>query len=174
LFESREQYLSHMLENGVSRQRVRSAAYVTDKDDFVAIQTYTRNLVGPEGDRKPAADVRKTQMGWELYPESLEHTICCTAAHCHKPIIITENGIATENDAERIEYTRKALEGMFRCIKDGIDVRGYYHWSAFDNYEWTEGYRPKFGLISVDQTSFARITKPSASFLGSIAKAGHL
>lgn len=117
-------------------------------DDFVAIQTYTRNLVGPEGDRKPAATARKTQMGWEFYPEALEHTIRFTAARCHRPIIVTENGIATEKEEERIEYTRAALEGMFRCMRDGIPVSGYFHWSAFDNFEWTEGYRPKFGLIA--------------------------
>ena len=147
---------------------------VARKDDFVALQTYTRNLVGPEGDRKPAPEVRKTQMGWEYYPESLEHTLRYASARCNRPIIVTENGIATEKDEERIEYIRTAVEGMLRCIKDGIDVRGYYHWSAMDNYEWTEGYRPKFGLISVDRTNFARTVKPSAHFLGEIARTGKL
>lgn len=143
-------------------------------DDFVAIQTYTRNLVGPEGDRKPAADARKTQMGWEFYPEALEHTIRYTAQRCSKPIIVTENGIATEDDAERIEYTRRALEGLFRCTKDKIDVQGYFHWSAFDNFEWAEGYRPKFGLIAVDHKDFTRTVKPSAHFLGGVARANRL
>lgn len=144
------------------------------QDDFVAIQTYTRNLVGPEGDRKPAATARKTQMGWEFYPEALEHTIRFTAARCHRPIIVTENGIATEKDEERIEYTRAALEGMFRYMRDGIPVSGYFHWSAFDNFEWTEGYRPKFGLIAVDRNNFSRTVKPSARFLGTVARAGRL
>jgi beta-glucosidase len=142
------------------------------EDDFVAVQTYTRNLVGPEGDRQPGLSARRTQNGWEFYPEALEHTIRYAAQRCNKPILITENGIATANDEERIEYIQTAIKGLFRCIADGINVKGYYHWSALDNFEFMEGYGPKFGLIAVDRVNFARTVKPSARFLGSIAKSG--
>jgi beta-glucosidase len=85
-------------------------------------------------------------------------------------VLVTENGIGTEDDAERIAYTEAALAGLRRCIKDGLDVRGYIHWSLMDNFEWLEGYRPKFGLVSVDRTTFKRTLKPSALRLAQIAK----
>ena len=59
---------------------------------------------------------------------------------------------------------------MHNCLKSGIDVRGYIHWSLMDNYEWVFGYRPKFGLVSVDRQTQARTLKPSARFLGDIAR----
>ena len=62
---------------------------------------------------------------------------------------ITENGIATADDARRIDYTTGALEAVRECIAEGIDVRGYLHWSALDNYEWGS-FRPTFGLIGWD------------------------
>ncbi len=86
------------------------------------------------------------------------------------PVIVTENGIGTEDDTRRIEYTRRALAGVLRCIKDGLDVRGYIHWSMLDNYEWLEGYRPKFGLVEVDRTTQMRTPKPSALWLGEVAQ----
>ena len=109
-------------------------------------------------------------MGYEFHPEALEHTIRLAARISGCPVIVTENGIGTEDDTRRIAYTRRALEGVLRCLADGIDVRGYIHWSMMDNFEWLEGYRPKFGLIEVDRTSQARKPKPSAWWLGEIAK----
>ena len=63
-----------------------------------------------------------------------------------------------------------ALAGVSKCLSDGIDIRGYFHWSLLDNFEWTSGYRPKFGLVAVDRQTFARTVKPSARLLGSIAR----
>jgi beta-glucosidase len=74
----------------------------------------------------------------------------------------------------RIAYTNRALEGVLRCIADGIDVGGYIHWSMMDNYEWLEGYRPKFGLVEVDRATQARKPKPSAYWLGDVAKKNSL
>ena len=92
----------------------------------------------------------------------------------HVPILVTENGIATEDDRERIEFVEQALRGVRRCIDDRIDVRGYVYWSSMDNFEWAFGYRPKFGLIAVDRGTFARTGKPSARWLGGIARANAL
>ena len=86
------------------------------------------------------------------------------------PIVVTENGIGTDDDAQRMAYVRTALEGVLACLADGIDVRGYTYWSLLDNFEWAFGYRPKFGLVSVDRTTFDRTPKPSAQWLGQIAK----
>jgi beta-glucosidase len=87
---------------------------------------------------------------------------------------VTENGIGTEDDSRRIAYTKTALACVLRCLDDGIDLRGYIHWSMLDNYEWLEGYRPKFGLLAVDRTTQARKPKPSAYWLGAVAKANAL
>jgi beta-glucosidase len=82
---------------------------------------------------------------------------------------VTENGMATGDDAARIAYTRAALEGLARCVEDGIDVRGYIHWTLLDNFEWNAGFAKTFGLIAVDRETFARSMKPSARWLGQVA-----
>ena len=89
-------------------------------------------------------------------------------------MIVTENGIATEDDARRVEYIQSALAGVKRCIEDGVVVRGYIHWSMLDNFEWVYGYAPKFGLIAVERETQKRTVKPSAVMLGKIAKANSL
>jgi beta-glucosidase len=89
------------------------------------------------------------------------------------PVVVTENGIATGDDGRRLDYTRDALAGLHETLTDGIDVRGYYHWSALDNYEWGR-YAPTFGLIAVDRETFRRTPKPSAKWLGAVAQANAL
>ena len=88
--------------------------------------------------------------------------------------IVTENGMATDDDDARIAYTQAALEGLAACVDDGIDVRGYLHWTLLDNFEWMSGYAMTFGLIAVDRDSFARTVKPSARWLGEVARANRL
>ena len=139
-------------------------------DDFVGVQTYTRVRFGANGLLAPPADAELTQMGYEFYPEALEATVREAARATGCPVLVTENGIGTEDDSRRIVFTRRALEGVLRCLADGIDVRGYVHWSLLDNFEWLEGYRPKFGLVEVDRATFARKPKPSARWLGEIAQ----
>ena len=79
---------------------------------------------------------------------------------------MTENGIGTTDDEQRIRYTTDALEGVGRCLADGLDVRGYFHWSLMDNFEWAQGYVPQFGLVAVDRETQRRTPKPSAAWLG--------
>ena len=85
-------------------------------------------------------------------------------------MIVTENGLATEDDAQRVDYLRAAVDGVASCLADGIDVRGYIAWTAFDNYEWVFGYGPKFGLIAVDRDTQERTPKESARWLGNLAR----
>jgi beta-glucosidase len=143
-------------------------------DDFIGVQAYTRTLVGPDGQIPPGPDVRQTLTGWEYYPDAAAEAVRHTASVLPGvPILVTENGIATTDDIERIEYTSHALAGLHHAITDGIDVRGYLHWSLLDNYEWGT-YRPTFGLIAVDRTTFARTVRPSARWLGEVATANAL
>jgi len=143
-------------------------------DDFIGVQTYTRSVYGPEGRVWPDENAERTQMGYEFYPEALEGAIRYAAGYTGLPVIVTENGIGTDDDTRRIEYVRRALQGVRNCLMDGIDVRGYCYWSVFDNFEWSFGYRIRFGLIDVDRSTQKRAPKPSATWLGEIARAGKL
>ncbi len=142
---------------------------VAADDDFIGVQAYTRVLIGRDGALPVPADARRTLIGWEFHPAALGNAVRHTADRIPGvPILITENGIATADDAERAEYTDAALTGLHEAIEDGIDVRGYLHWSLLDNYEWGT-YAPMFGLVAVDRTTFARTVKPSARHLGDLA-----
>ncbi|AKZ60111.1 putative beta-glucosidase [Streptomyces ambofaciens ATCC 23877] len=145
------------------------------EDDWVGVQAYTRHRIGPDGPLPVPQGAETTLTGWEVYPQALGEAVRHTAAVVGPdvPILVTENGIATDDDALRISYTRRALAGLAAALRDGVDVRGYLHWSALDNYEWGS-YRPTFGLIAVDPHSFARRPKESARWLGSVARSGRL
>lgn len=143
-------------------------------DDFVGVQSYTRNVFGADGPVRDDPEEERTITGWEDWPDALEHAIRDTAAIVGDvPILVTENGIATADDERRIAYTRRALAGLLRTLSNGIDVRGYLHWSLLDNYEWGS-YRPTFGLVGWDPDTFERQPRPSARWLGAVAGSGRL
>ncbi len=143
-------------------------------DDFVGVQTYSRMLVGPSGQVLPAEGAQVNQMGEEYYPKALAGTIQHAARVAGIPIYVTENGLASIDDAPRQEYFRRALGCVADSLQAGIDVRGYFCWSAFDNFEWVFGYRPRFGVIAVDRSTQQRTPKPSARWLGAVARANRL
>jgi beta-glucosidase len=143
-------------------------------DDFVGVQTYSRTRVGPNGLLDPEPGVETTQMGYEFFPQALEHTIERAARRSGCPVIVTENGIATTDDDRRIEFVKIALAGVRSCLERDIDVRGYFYWSLFDNFEWALGYAPTFGLVAVDRDTQTRTIKPSARWLGEIARSREL
>jgi beta-glucosidase len=147
---------------------------VSAEDDFVGVQTYSRTMIGRDGTVEPDAGTPKMQTGWEVYPPALGHTVRMAAETAGVPILVTENGMATDDDEARIGYTRGALEGLAACIADGIDVRGYLHWTLLDNFEWTAGFSKTFGLIAFDPETFDRTVKPSARWLGQLARANAL
>jgi beta-glucosidase len=143
-------------------------------DDFVGVQAYTRVRIGREGALPVPDGARRTLTGWEFYPGALGDAVRHTARRLPGvPILVTENGVATGDDAERVEYTRAALAGLHVAMAEGADVRGYLHWSLLDNYEWGS-WAPTFGLVSVDRETFARDAKPSARWLGDVARANAL
>ncbi len=143
-------------------------------DDFVGVQTYSRMRVGPEGRLPPPAGTELNQMGDEYYPEAIGGTIRRAAQVAGIPVIVTENGLASTDDTRRVEYFQRALHSVATCLQEGIDVRGYFCWSALDNYEWNSGYRPKFGIIAVDRATQQRTPKPSALWLGAVARTNKL
>ena len=138
-----------------------------ENDDFLGIQTYTRAVFTAQGEQDPSSDAQLTQMGYEYYPECTENVIRKVHESFRGDLLITENGIATDDDSLRIQYIDTALKGVLKCRDEGIPVKGYMYWSFMDNWEWQSGYSMKFGLVSVDRTSQKHIPKPSLSFLGS-------
>jgi len=147
---------------------------VARRSDFIGVQTYSRVLVGSQGPLPLPQDAERTAAGYEFYPQAIGGTIRFAHERIGKPIWVTENGIATNDDARRIAYIDQALDEVAQCIADGIDVRGYIHWSLLDNYEWVHGYAQRFGLVDVDFTTFKRTAKPSGRHLGAIARANCL
>jgi beta-glucosidase len=148
--------------------------HATGGDDFVGVQCYTRLCFGPDGLVPPEPGVRVTQMGYEYRPEALEVTVRRAAAVTGLPVVVTESGIGTDDDGERVEFLGEALAGVARCVADGVDVRGWFAWSLLDNFEWSLGYRPTFGLVAVDRTTFERRPKPSTAWLAAVARANAL
>jgi beta-glucosidase len=141
-------------------------------DDFVGVQGYTRARMGPDGPIEETDDAHLTQMGYEYWPGVAEHTVRRAVEVTGLPVYLTENGIGTADDAERVRFMTESLQGLHRCLDDGIDLRGYFAWSLLDNFEWTDGYRPTFGLHAVDRATFARRPKPSAAWFAEVATTG--
>ena len=139
--------------------------------DFIGVQTYTRMLIGPDGVLPNPVGARVTESGYEYYPPALGNTVRHAARVSGKPVIVTESGIATSDDAERIAFMDATLAELRQCLAEGIDLRGYLHWSLLDNFEWTKSYAHHFGLVAVDRKTFRRTPKPSAYHLGRIARA---
>jgi beta-glucosidase len=146
----------------------------TEGDDYVGVQCYTRIHFGPSGQVADDPRVPSTQMGYERWPQVVEYTARRAAEYSGIPVIVTENGIATDDDAERVAFLSEGLQHLKRCIDDGVDVRGYFVWSLLDNFEWAHGYGPKFGLVAVDRETFERRPKPSASWFSQVARSNML
>ena len=140
-------------------------------DDFIGVQSYSTITVDEDGPVAMAPSADDTLVGTPYRPDAVgiaaRHTWDITGG---VPILVTENGIATSNDEQRISYIRGALDATQAAIADGVDVRGYLHWSLLDNYEWGH-WGPTFGLVAVDRETFARAPKPSFSWLGEVARA---
>ncbi len=167
-------FVKKLAMSGCSRSSIRADVYspwleVAKQCNYLGVQTYSRAIVGKR-DLPPPADAERTQIGWEFYPECVEHVVRYLSKEVKVPLIVTENGIATTDDTRRVEYFRRALTGLKRAIDDGVDVRGYVAWTFMDNFEWMSGFTPKFGIVSVDRMTQRRTVKPSGVMLGNIAR----
>ncbi len=149
---------------------------VAKNDDFLGVQTYTRMRFGADGkaSRRPPPGAELTQMDYEYRPQALGAACRDAWAATQTPILVTESGIATQDDSRRRAFIRSALESVSAALADGVDIRGYIYWTLLDNYEWMSGYAPTFGLVGVDRRTMARAIKPSAAMLGEIARASAL
>ncbi len=112
-------------------------------------------------------------LGWEIFPSGLLGILDYLKS-CGKPIYITENGIADAGDSRRENYIKSHLGCLAQAIEGGADVRGYFYWSLIDNFEWFQGYAPRFGLIEVDYQTKERKIRPSALRFAEICRANAL
>jgi len=103
-------------------------------------------------------------LGWVIQPRSLYHQLKLVSERYGKPIVVTENGIATGKDIKRVRYMFNHALEVKEAINDGVDVRGYFVWTLVDNYEWHHGYKAPFGMSKMDPVTRRRILRPSALF----------
>ncbi|MEW6230082.1 MAG: family 1 glycosylhydrolase, partial [Bacillota bacterium] len=150
---------------------------VARTQDFIGINYYSRSLASLSL-RRPQMlfmnlsvkeDAEKNSLGWEIYPEGL-YRILMSVKDYGLPVYITENGIATTDDKQRERFIISHLREVARAIAAGVDVRGYFHWSLIDNFEWKEGFVPRFGMVGVDYRTQERTIRPSASLFAEIAR----
>ncbi len=159
--------------------------------DFIGLQNYTREIVRyslftpyihAKLVKAQKRNVPLTEMGWEVYPPAIYHIIKKYDAYPQiKKLIITENGAAFPDkevdgrveDLERLKFIKDNIEQVYRAKQEGAKVDGYFVWTLTDNFEWAEGYHPRFGLIYVDYENQRRIIKSSGKWYASFL-AGHL
>ncbi len=171
-------------------------AFAAAPVDFLGVNYYFRELVrrpaGREADPQPPFEVvrpdypgaRFTAMGWEIWPEGLyEQLTRLDREYGHPELILTENGVALPDepgadgrveDPQRVEYLRAHLEAAGRALEAGVRLRGYQVWSLLDNFEWSFGYGPRFGLVHVDYATQKRTPKSSALWYRQVIQQGGL
>jgi beta-glucosidase/6-phospho-beta-glucosidase/beta-galactosidase len=137
--------------------------------DWIGVNYYSRTMVGWPWPRAAVRESEvRTDFGWEIYPQGL-YDVLMRVGRYGKPVVITENGIADHADNLRPGYLVAHLRQAQRAIANGVDLRGYMHWTLLDNYEWAEGYAQCFGLATRE-----RVLRPSAHLYGTIARANEL
>lgn len=143
-------------------------------DDYVGVQSYTSQTVDNDGVVRHPEHPDNTVKGWAYRPDALGIAIRHTRDLLPEvPILVSENGIATTDDDQRISYIAGALSSLQDALDEGADVHGYIHWSLLDNFEWGR-WDATFGLVAVDRTTFQRTPKPSFGVLGKIARANSI
>ncbi len=152
---------------------------IRNHQDFIGLNYYFHNRVNVhrtslnnwfnQNENKIVSD-----MGWEIYPKGIYHVLKKLKKY-QRPIYITENGIADARDILRKDFIKNHLFWIHKAIEEGIDIRGYLHWSLIDNFEWNKKIRPRFGLIEIDYNKgLKRIPRPSAKFYAKICRENEL
>lgn len=151
--------------------------------DFIGLNYYTRGLVDVEGWNfknllfdtcgKNHSQLRKNSLGWDIYPEGMYHLLLKIKKY-NLPVFILENGICIEDDKMRWDFIRGHLKSVHLALGKGVDIAGYIYWSLMDNYEWGDGFSPRFGLIGIDYHTYKRTVRESARKFASVCRSGTL
>jgi beta-glucosidase len=155
------------------RQRIPEAAGTMD---YVGVNYYSRDMVmfhpGAAGSMLsktiPAPGMPRSDFDMEIYPQGFHTVLDDVWRTYHRPIYVTEQGVADATDRFRPRALVGHLAELGRAQRDGIDIRGYLHWSSMDNFEWSEGYSMRFGLLEVDFATQERRPRPSAALYSAI------
>jgi len=160
--------VDHWPADGVRTQRVVEAA-----SDYVGLNHYSGSLVDGLGRHLNPSWLNQSDFGWAIQPEWMRR--CLEELRpLGKPVYVTESGIATRDDDRRSQFLVDGLGQVWQAIEHGVDVRGYFHWTSLDNFEWAHGYSMRFGLIGVDRDTQERRVKQSGELFARIAEANAL
>ena len=147
--------------------------------DFLGMNIYLGQTISQDGPASPKVGFDQTMMGWEVTPSALYWGTKFYYQRYKLPMYITENGMANNDvisadgrvhDPQRIEYLRSYISGLKKSSEEGADIRGYFHWSLLDNFEWGEGYQKRFGIVYVDYPTKNRILKDSAHWYSDVIR----
>lgn len=152
--------------------------------DFIGLNYYSRHLVDVtswwignmlaqtcEHNHLP---LDKNSLGWDIFPEGLYLVLKKLDQRYSLPVFITENGICTGDDGQRVKFIKDHINSVHRAMKEGVAVQGYLYWSLLDNFEWDKGFTPRFGLIDVNYTTQERTVRASARVYATICKSGEI
>ena len=167
----KDQFIELLIDKAVNHHFLNLAGM--DCQDFLGLNYYQHVRIRKTEktrlvfDQADAMDKDTNDMGWEIYPHGIFNMLLDLSDY-NKPIYITENGLAADDDTVRQRFIVGYLKEIYHAIKAGVDVRGYFHWSLLDNFEWDHGFNPRFGLIHIDYQTFKRTAKPSAELYAKI------
>ncbi|MBN1446153.1 MAG: beta-glucosidase [Candidatus Omnitrophica bacterium] len=159
---------------------------ISESVNFFGVNIYNGDFVkaGKEGKPELVANPNGypiTAFAWPVTPEALYWGPKFFYERYGLPVIITENGMSNTDwisldgkvhDHQRVDFIKRYLLQLARALKEGVDIRGYFHWSLMDNFEWAEGFKQRLGLIFVDYPSQKRIPKDSAYFYRDVIETG--
>lgn len=144
--------------------------------DYIGVNYYTRHFVtgsgsgptplGADCDEKHHEGQSRelNAMGWEVYPHGF-YEVLMSLKRYRLPVMVCENGICAEEDSQREQFVRTHLDAVARAQRDGVEMWGYFYWSLMDNFEWADGFKPRFGIVEVDYATQKRTPRPSAQVL---------
>lgn len=176
-----DSFKNHSGLNNISSKiwdRLRNGLFINrfnGKLDFLSVNYYFHDRIKIDIKRFPFVfriqneNKEVSDLGWEIYPEGIYHVLMKLKRH-NLPVFITENGLADRNDAKRAKYITEHLKWIHKAIGCGADVRGYLHWSLIDNFEWTFGFTPRFGLVEMNYDTLETKIRPSAYVYAKICK----
>lgn len=141
---------------------------IRNVQDFIGLNYYFHSLVD-KGFNRQYSYTKNSDLGWGLHPEGI-YEVLQGLKRYQKPIYITENGLADSGDRHREWYISEIIKNMHRAISEGVDLRGYMHWSLIDNFEWAYGFKPRFGLFEVNYQNYERQARASAHFYAEICR----
>jgi beta-glucosidase len=151
--------------------------------DFIGLNYYSRHLVHVhswwignllmETCRDNHHPLNKNSLGWDIYPQGLAQVLLNLKKY-DLPVIVAENGICTADDHERWEFIQSHLKAVHLAMEQGVNVIGYLYWSLMDNFEWAQGFVPRFGLIDIDYRTQQRTVRESAKKFAGVCRTGEL